>query len=332
MGQQIENFFGGVTRTTEVFEGTKGTVVENFFGGVTRETSWDYGNPPAPSVSITPVAAAITIVVGDKKTFAELFTVIGATDADFDVVSGTPANVSWTSATGAEALKAGTSTLTATGKTGGVADGLSAVVNATVVAALAWGTHPASGTLGAAVNFTFTGGVPSVDGNKYQIIVTKPDGTEHDNVTQTAKTYAMNTVAGDAAGNYTVMVFDKGVKSGTTDPADGGAKISQVVAMAAAPKTFKIANGTATVTGGNAVSLTSADGMKTIIVTDSADAAVTGATAALKTAGDSTKLGVAFNADGKTVELTPVAAATGDVIIQIKATGYTTKEITVTLS
>ena len=52
MGQIKENFFGGVTRTTEVFEGTKGAVKENFFGGVTRETDHDYGNLPQPNVSI----------------------------------------------------------------------------------------------------------------------------------------------------------------------------------------------------------------------------------------------------------------------------------------
>lgn len=332
MGQIKENFFGCVTRTTEVFEGTKGAVKENFFGGVTRETDHDYGNLPQPNVSITPVAAAITMVVGDVLTFSQLYKVVGATPADFGVVSNTPANVSWADATGATALKAGTATLTATGKTGGVADGLSAVVNATVVAALAWGTHPTSGTVGTAVGFTFDGGIPSVDGNKYKVIVLKPDGTEHDNVNQTTKTYSLTTTAGDTTGNYTVMVFDKGVKSGTTDPVDGGSKISQVVAMAAAPKAFKVVNGTATITGGNSVALTSADGMKTIIATDSADAVVPGAAVSLKTSGDSTKLGVAMNADGKTVEMTPVAAATGSVIIQIKATGYTTKEITVNLS
>lgn len=241
MGTITENFFGGVSRTTEVINGTSGSITENFFGDKSQNSSWDYGNPQAPAVSISPVAAAITLAVGDKKTFADLFDVTGADESDFDVASGTPANVKWTPATGAEALKAGTSTLTATGKTGGVADGLSAVVNATVVAALAWGVHPASGTIGTSVNFTFTGGIPSVDGDKYQVIVLKPDGTEHDNVNQTAKTYALNTAAGDSTGNYTVMIFDKGVKGGTTDPVDGGAKISQVVAIAAAP--VKTVNG-----------------------------------------------------------------------------------------
>ncbi|MEG0207029.1 hypothetical protein [Citrobacter sp.] len=332
MGKVIENFFGGVTRTTEMFEGTKGSVIENFFAGQNRETSHDYGNLPKPDVSITPIAAAVTMVVGQVLTFSELFKVVGATAADFDVVSGTPANVSWDDATGATAVKAGASTITATGKTGGVADGLSAAVSSTVVAALAWGTHPASGTIGTAVGFTFTGGIPLVDGNKYKVIVLKPDGTEHDNSNQTATTYSLVTSAGDAVGSYTVMVFDKGVKQGTTDPVDGGSKISQAVTMAAAPKVFKIANGTATVTGGNAVALVAADGMKTILATDSSDAAVPGAAATLKTAGDSTKMTVALNADGKTVELTPVAGQTGPVIIQIKATGYTTKEITVTLS
>jgi hypothetical protein len=227
------HWFGGATTEVSQDQSVRANETYHWANGVTSQVQNDFGNPATPPASISPISAAITLAVGDIKTFDELYTITGTTSADYDVVSGTPATATWGDTTGLTSVKAGTTKVTATGKAGSAADGLSADVDVTVASAL---------------------------------------------------------------------------------------------------NTFKIANGTATVTSGNAVALVAADGMKTIIATDSADAAVAGATATLKTSGDSTKMTVAMNADGKTVEMTPVAGQTGPVVIQIKATGYTTKEITVTLS
>lgn len=183
---------------------------------------------------------------------------------------------------------------------------------------LAWNLHPTTGTIGTDVTYSWKDGAAP-----YNVVVTNPAGTEHDNVNlPTATTYKLTTVAGDAAGKYNVTVNDAGGKSITQD----------VTMSAAALKTFKVVDGTATGYSAGAIALTSADGMKTLIATDSADAAVAGLSVALTTAGDSTKLGVALNADGKTIEMTPVAAATGAVKFKLTATGYTTLEITATLS
>lgn len=229
------HWFGGATTEVSQDQSMRANETYHWANGVTSQVQNDFGNTAAPPASISPIAAAITLAVGEIKTFDELYTITGTTSDDYDVVSDTPATATWGDTTGLTSVKAGTTKVTATGKAGSAADGLSADVDVTVVAALAWGSHPASGTLGTNVNYNFTGGIPLVNGDSYQIIVTKPDGTEHDNVTQTAKTYAMVTAESDAAGTYTVMVFDKGVKPGTTDPVDGGAKISQEVTMAAAP-------------------------------------------------------------------------------------------------
>ncbi|EIP9221085.1 hypothetical protein LT875_002532 [Salmonella enterica] len=106
-----------------------------------------------------------------------------------------------------------------------------------------------------------------------------------------------------------------------------------IAAAAAAPKkTFKVVDGTATGYAAKKVSLTAADGMKTLTVTDDKDAAVTGVVVALTTAADSSKLGVALNSDGKTIELTPVTGETGDVKFKITHADYTALEITATLA
>ena len=113
-----------------------------------------------------------------------------------------------------------------------------------------------------------------------------------------------------------------------------GAEVSATITAAAAPatpKTLKLADGTATIAA-KAVALTAADGVKTILVTDSADAKVPGLAADLETAGDSTKLAVTLDADGKTVKLTPVAGQTGDVNITLTATGYTTETVVVKIN
>lgn len=119
-------------------------------------------------------------------------------------------------------------------------------------------------------------------------------------------------------------------KSGTAKL--GTAIFADWVAGAATTE-FKTADGTATLTEyGTAVALVASAGMKTIIATDDADAPVAGAAVALVVASDSSKLGVALNADGKTVEMTPVAGAKGKVWFKITAAGYKDLAIAVTLS
>lgn len=150
------------------------------------------------------------------------------------------------------------------------------------------------------------------------------------------------TYSADASGNGTLAgSILTGAKAGdvvitatlTNAATTATATVTVKAKAAPAPKTFKVGSGTATVTGGNAVALTAADGVKNIKVTDSADAAVSGLAATLVTSGDSTKLAVAVDAtDKKLVNLTPVAGQTGDVKVKIAASGYADLTITVTLS
>ena len=99
-----------------------------------------------------------------------------------------------------------------------------AVATQSAAVALAWGSHPSSGSAGTDVPFTWSGGDISVNPNAYNIVVEK-GGVEVVNLTQaTPLTYNLNQPAGD----YIVHVYDKGGKSDTT-----AAHIQQAITLAA---------------------------------------------------------------------------------------------------
>ncbi|EJG5414262.1 hypothetical protein NAD41_000863 [Salmonella enterica] len=88
--------------------------------------------------------------------------------------------------------------------------------------ALAWVTHPTTGTIGTDLVFTWAGGSNTAT-DDYTVTVTMPDKTQHDKKTDPAKTYTLTTT-NEAKGDWVITVESK-----------DGAKITETIAMAAKP-------------------------------------------------------------------------------------------------
>ncbi|ENQ1546113.1 hypothetical protein ACEOHC_003925 [Salmonella enterica] len=186
-------------------------------------------------------------------------------------------------------------------------------------------TQPTGKTVTAPAKVTLE--VKADDATDYQW--QKKNGSKWDDISgATAAKFEIATSATTDSGTYRVVVSGA---TGST-PVTSDEVTVTVNAAAVTKKTFKVVDGTATGYTAKKVSLTAADGMKTLTVTDDKDAKITGVAVALTTAGDSSKLDVALNSDGKTIELTPVAGETGDVKFKITHADYTTLEITATLA
>lgn len=96
---------------------------------------------------------------------------------------------------------------------------------------LNWGTHPTTGVVGTAVNFTWSGGDISVSPNAYNVVVT--DGsTIVDDITTATPAYTL--AAQSSPRTLTVTVYDKGGKNDST-----ASNIVSSIAIAAAPKKIK---------------------------------------------------------------------------------------------
>ena len=103
-----------------------------------------------------------------------------------------------------------------------------AVINDNVTTPLNWGTHPTTGVVGTAVNFTWSGGDISVSPNAYNVVVT--DGsTIVDDITTATPAYTL--AAQSSPRTLTVTVYDKGGKNDST-----ASNIVSSIAIAAAPK------------------------------------------------------------------------------------------------
>lgn len=204
---------------------------------------------------------------------------------------------------------------------------------------LAWIAHPATGTVGDTLKYTWTGGAPGTQG--YNVIVLNPQGTEEDNtfVVDGSVGYPFDTT-GKTAGAWTVQVYDG---KDAQDPA--AKKIEQALALAAAPvvksisgKTVPAATGGGTVTFANlftvancgagdfdyAVNPTSAGSVNTtsglLTLTDNATGKVE-VTATAKSAtgpvtGSPAKATITSVTPKKTVAGKTIDAATGGDVIQ----------------